>query len=89
MSIQWICANGGGGGWLDYLCFLFADPVQDKENPDHYLHFPQIYSKPTTEKDRPSLRQGKGKLTTKEAGFRISGETVRARIVCDECSKPR
>ncbi len=63
--------------------------MPDVQNPGHYRKFEDIYSTETTEEHRPSLKQGKGKLSSKEAGYRISGETVRQVVFCEECKKPR
>jgi hypothetical protein len=55
----------------------------------HYVQFSEIYGKSTEEKHRPSLTEKKGVLTEKQAGFRVSGETVRLILECEECQKPR
>lgn len=79
---------------IQYKCFDYAhfiisstDPVP---NPDgHYKKFEEVYGEETSEKHRPSLAPKSGVLTEKEAGFRVSGETLRKVVYCEECDKPR
>lgn len=75
---------------MDNLCII-SDPVPSTEDKDHYKHFTESYGEETTEEHRPSLQAKKvpiGSLA-KEKGLRISGETVRVIIKCEECGKPR
>lgn len=72
-----------------YKFDVILDPTPSKEDPTHYKKFDELYGQPTTEENRPSLHEGKGRLSKKEAGFRISGETVRAIVTCTNCMKPR
>ncbi|CAC5421870.1 unnamed protein product [Mytilus coruscus] len=70
---------------------FLPDPVPMPTDPDHYQKFSELYGKNTSEEHRPSLQQKKASIgsVAKDKGIRISGETVRAVLRCEDCNKPR
>ena len=64
--------------------FHFPDPLLRK-NSDHFQDFASVYGKPTTEKDRPSLKSGVPSTaggTAEPPPFVLKAERVR-RTECD------
>ncbi|XP_019632046.1 PREDICTED: uncharacterized protein LOC109475723 [Branchiostoma belcheri] len=73
---------------FDTLSFL-PDPMLDPSG-EHYLSFAELYGKPTTEADRPSLKQPTQKSETdKKRKQLLVAAKVRDVISCGECRKPR
>ena len=61
------------------------DPVP--ENEQHYKPFSSLYGTLTTERDRPSLKNGGQK--DHRIPFNPNTQTARAIIMCSECLRPR
>ena len=77
-TINGWCRQTVAESWLVKLSFIFPDPEPDPANSGHYKKFEEVYTKETSQRYRPSLNQGKGKLSEKDAGFPIKAETVHA-----------
>ncbi|XP_070563443.1 uncharacterized protein [Ptychodera flava] len=71
------------------LCPL-PDPVPTPDG-EHYKSFSELYGTETSEKYCPSIANGRKQTlpAEREVGFRLSGETVRHKVDCCECQKPR
>ena len=65
----------------------FPDPVK-KHNSESYEDFHDVWSKDTTEKDRPSFVTKKS-ADVNQPSFRKSSETLRDLVICGECLKVR
>ena len=71
------------------LAFL-PDPVPDPDNEEHYKKFDDLYGTHTSEKHRPSLKDGSKQ--SHGMPFSPSGQTaanVGELILCSECLRPR
>ena len=67
------------------------DPMLQHSNADHFQAFSSVYGKPTTEKDRPSLKAGAAadRTAADKPPFTLKAERVRKTIECTECDRPR
>ena len=67
------------------------DPMLQHSNADHFQAFSSVYGKPTTEKDRPSLKPGAAadRTAADKPPFTLKAERVRKTIECTECDRPR
>lgn len=69
-------------------CCIFKDPEPRADEPLRYKTFDDAYGTTTTEKFCPSQTAMLFPTTDKPA-VKMTGETVRDYVLCDDCGKPR